>query len=160
MLYTLSVMSMKKFRKVVLVLLVLLITGCGKKESITSDSFKEIMKDNDFYILDSKEQFSEYDYIKEALIAASSSDYQVEFYVLQDDKNALAFYKYNKEIFEASKEEFSVYSNVDFDTNNKYTLVTEDKYKVISRIKNTVIYADVDKQYKKDVNKIIKKLGY
>lgn len=151
---------MKKIRNIILVLLIVLMVGCGKKDSITSDNFKEIMKDNDFYILDSKEQFSEYDYIKEALIAAYSDDYQIEFYVLEDDRNALAFYKYNKEIFEASKEDFSVYSNVDFDTNNKYTLVTEDSYKVISRIKNTVLYADVDKEYKNDVNKVIKKLGY
>lgn len=151
---------MKKIRNIILVLLIVLMFGCGKKDSITSDNFKEIMKDNDFYILDSKEQFSEYDYIKEALIAAYSDDYQIEFYVLEDDRNALAFYKYNKEIFEASKEDFSVYSNVDFDTNNKYTLVTEDSYKVISRIKNTVLYADVDKEYKNDVNKVIKKLGY
>lgn len=42
----------------------------------------------------------------------------------------------------------------------KYTLSTESKYKVISRIDNTVIYLNVDDNYKEEVKNVLKELGY
>ena len=151
---------MKKLRNIILILITFLLVGCGSKKEITSSEFKEITRDNDFYIQDVKEQFSEYDYIKEAMIAVKSGKYQIEFYVLEDEENALAFYKYNKDVFEASKESTSLYAEVDFEHNNRYTLTTGNEYKVISRINKTVVYVNTTKENKNDVNKVLKKLGY
>ncbi len=150
---------MKKLKILSLLLITLLLTACGNKKAIDSDKFKSIMRDNNYYVVNSKEQFSEYDYIVESYIA-ESDNYQIEFYILQDDMNAKAFYDYNKEIFDAERTSISMYTSVDFTNTNKYTLTLEDSYKVLSRINNTVIYVDVEKEYKNDINSILKKLGY
>ena len=150
---------MKKLKILSLLLITLLLTACGNKKAIDSDKFKSIMRDNNYYVINSKEQFSEYDYIVESYIA-ESDNYQIEFYIMQDDMNAKAFYDYNKEIFDAERTSISMYTSVDFTNTNKYTLTLEDSYKVLSRINNTVIYVDVEKEYKNDINSILKKLGY
>lgn len=39
-------------------------------------------------------------------------------------------------------------------------MVNDTKYKALSRINETVIYLNIDKEYKKEVQRILKKLGY
>lgn len=137
------------------------LVGCGKSKAITSNEFKEIMVDLNFSIIDVKEQFDAYDYIKEAYVALEKNkNYQIEFYVLDTSDSAKSFYYNNKEIFESSKESTAVYTNVDLNNKNKYTLSTGGTYKLLSRIDNTMIYLNVDSKYKDEVNKILKKLKY
>lgn len=144
------------------VLLLFVCIGCStNKKEITADEFKEKMRDNDYYVVDVTEQFSEYDYIEKCLLAIDiTKSYQIEFYKLKDSENALEFYRYNKGIFQASEISGSVYKSVDLSSSNKYTLKTFSSYKIISRIKDTVIYVDVDVDYKDSVDFILQKIGY
>ena len=153
---------MKKLKILLLVLITVVLTACSSnKEPLDDEEFKSIMRDNDYYVVSSLSQFSDYSYIDEAYIAKKTGeDYQIEFYELEDSSCAISFYNTNKEIFEASKTNDSVYTSVDLIDTNKYTLLTLDSYKVLSRIEDTVLYIDVDKKYKDEVNDIIKKLGY
>lgn len=153
---------MKKIKILLILVLTCFLCACSNnKNSIDEDEFKSIMRDNNYYVVNVKEQFIDYDYIKEAYIAKdSNNNFQIEFYILEDEANALAFYNYNKDIFEAQKTNISLYTNVDIGNNNKYTLTTDDSYKVLSRIDDTAIYIDVDKKYKSEINDILKKLGY
>lgn len=153
---------MKNFKVLLLLVLVVLLSACSSnKEAIDDEKFKNIMEKDGFSITSAKDQFSEYDYIEDVYLAIDkNSTYQIEFYELEDDEYAISFYNVNKEIFQASETDKSVYTNVDLTESNKYTLTTEDDYKVLSRIEDTVIYVDVDKEYKEEVQSVLKKLGY
>lgn len=132
------------------------------KEPISARDFKDIMKDKDFEIIDAKEnQFAEYDYIEKAYVALEEDyDYQIEFYKLDKEDDAIDFYEHNKEIFEDSKGSSSVGNETKMGNNSKYTLKTKNEYKVVSRIENTVIYVDVDEKYEDEVKEILKEMGY
>jgi len=87
-------------------------------------------------------------------------DYQIEFYELSNEENAIDMYATNKIRFETSKGNSSAVTNFDFKNYSKYTLTTNGKYKVLSRIDNTLIYIDVDKDYKDIVKDLLKEIGY
>jgi len=151
---------MKKI--LMLVGLIVFLTACSsKKEAIDEDQFIRIMNDEGFSIKNVESQFEQYGYFEEAYLAIdSNNNYQIEFYELEEENYALNFYNNNKSKFENEKSSTYVDSNIDLINTNKYTLTTNNEYKVISRIDDTVIYLDVDKKYKKEVNDILKKLGY
>lgn len=153
---------MKKLKFLLLVVFVTLLSACvTKRESIDEDEFISIMTNEGFNIVNIEKQFAEYGYFEEAYVAVDKSgNYQIEFYELENDSYAINFYNTNKETFEASKTGSSVYTNVDLTDSNRYTLTTEDSYKVLSRIDETVVYLNVDKEYKNEVINILKKLGY
>lgn len=102
-----------------------------------------------------------YDYITQVYLAIDDSyKYQIEFYELSDADYASSFYNNNKSIFEESKSSSAVETSVSSGNNSKYTLVTNGKYKVVSRIDNTVIYVNVDDEYKAEVKDLLEELGY
>ena len=151
---------MKKI--LILVGFVVLLTACSpKRDAIDEDQFIRIMNDEGFSIKNVESQFEQYGYFEEAYLAIdSNNNYQIEFYELEEENYDLNFYNNNKSKFENEKSSTYVDSNMDLKNINKYTLTTNNKYKVVSRIDDTVIYLDVDKKYKKEVNDILKKLGY
>lgn len=153
---------MKKIKIALLVLGVLLLTACGSKKAITGQEFINTMLDQNFKVLDVKEdQFSDYEEIKEAYVALSENEeYQIEFYVLDNNDSAVRLYNHNKEIFEDSKSGMSTDSYVNLKNLNKYTLSTDGRFKVLSRIDNTMAYLNVESEYKDEVTTILKKLGY
>ena len=131
------------------------------KQTITVSEFKDMLEDKDFEIMDAKYQFEEYDYIEKAYIALEEDyDYQIEFYRLDEEEDAINFYNTNKEKFEDSKGISEIETKVSMGNNSKYTLKTNGEYKVVSRIENTVIYADVDDKYEDEVKEILKEMGY
>lgn len=137
------------------------LTGCGNKTSITSDDFKNKMESNGYTVQDATSQMASYDYIKKVYIAISNdSTYQIEFYELSDSDYATSFFNNNKSIFENSKSSVSTETSVNLGNHNKYSLTANDKFKVVSRIDNTVIYLDVDENYKSSVKDILDDLGY
>ena len=132
-----------------------------EKTSITASSFYTTMSEKGYTVQDANNQFSDYDYIEQVYIAADKDrNYQIEFYELQDDSHATSFYNNNKSIFESSKENNSVETNTELKNYAKYTLSSNDKYMIVSRIDNTVIYVDVDDDYKDTVKSILDELGY
>ena len=139
---------MKKVKRLLMGVLCFVVlftlTGCGNKTSITSEDFKSKMESKGYTVQDATSQMSEYDYINQVYIAISSdSTYQIEFYELSDSDYASSFFNNNKKTFEDSK-----------------SLTTNGKFKVVSRIDNTVIYLNVDDDYKSSVKDVLKDLGY
>lgn len=147
---------------VIIVVVIILFTVLNKeKEAITANEFSTIMQSKGYTIIDAKEQFDSYDYIENAYIATlSSSDYQIEFYEMSNNDYAVSFYNNNKSIFESSKGNASGETSVSMANYSKYTLSTNGMYKVLSRINNTVIYMNVDSEYKDTVKSILDELGY
>ncbi len=137
------------------------LTGCVKKTAITSDEFKNKMESSDYIVQEATNQMSDYDYIKKVYIAINKdSTYQIEFYELSNKDYASNFFNNNKKTFEDSKSSGSTETSVSIGNNEKYTLTTKGKFKVVSRIDNTVIYLNVNDNYKSSVKDVLKDLGY
>jgi hypothetical protein len=119
------------------------------------------MSQKGYSVQDASSQFSEYSYIKQVYIAVSEDySYQIEFYELSDDSYATTFYNNNESIFESSKGDAAIETSIGLNNYSKYTLSSNGKYMVVSRIDNTVIYVDVDENYKDAVKTILDELGY
>jgi hypothetical protein len=139
-----------------------LLIGCGSnKTSISANDFKDIMEDNGYEIVDAAEQFAEYDHVKTAYIAIDeTASYQIEFYSIADEDAASQMFYSNKETIENTKGTATGVVEIKMGNYDKYSLTTNGKYKVVARIDNTMIYCNVDEDYKDDVKEIIELLGY
>ena len=131
------------------------------KTALTADEFKTIMSQKSYQITDATTQFSNSNYINKVYVAGNKKiNYQIEFYEISDQSTAIEFFNNNETIFKNQKGSSAVETNVNGKNFQKYTLSTESKYKVISRIDNTVIYLNVDDNYKEEVKNVLKELGY
>ena len=131
------------------------------KEPMMVNEFKQKMEELDYEVYDVTSQFASYDYVEKVYVAIKGNHkYQIEFYKIANEEKAIYAYNINKSNFEAYKISKYLETNVDFGNHSKYTITTDDKYKVVSRIGNTFIYLDVDKEYKEEVIKVLKDLGY
>jgi len=160
---------MKKLVIIVTLVMLIIFTIFGvvfmnlnkEKTSITSSEFYNIMSQKGYSLQDANNQFLDYNYIKQVYIALSSDySYQIEFYEFSDDSYATSFYNNNQSIFESSKGNASAQTNVGLKNYSKYTLSSNGRYMVVSRIDNTVIYVEVDDNYREDIKSILDELGY
>lgn len=132
-----------------------------EKDSITAEQFRSIMEQNNYTVVDDSYQFSQYDYVKQVYIAADSSySYQIEFYELSDESNAIGFYNNNASIFQSRKGNAATETNVSGKNFSKYTLSSGGSYMAVSRINNTVVYVDVTSEYEDVVKDILDDIGY
>ncbi len=140
---------------------VIIVNSNKEKTPITASNFYTTMSQKGYNLLDANSQYSDYNYIKQVYLAISEDySYKIEFYELLDDSYATSFYNTNKSIFESSKGNAAAETNVELNNYSKYTLLANDKYMVISRIGNTVMYVNVDNDYKDTVNSLLDELGY
>lgn len=142
------------------VLFLFVLTGCGKKNAITADDFKSLAKKNNYTVYDISNQYTRYPHIKSAIVARSSLNYQVEFYVLINDEYASSMFDSNKSIFENSKGNSSTYSSTSVGNYSTYSLTSNGYYMYLSRIDNTLLYLKVNDIYKKNVKNLVDDLGY
>ena len=152
---------MKKFGLLLIVLTTLLLFGCSKKSVLTYREFKETVEKEKYTVVDVKDQFKEYDYINGAYLAVGpDTNHQIEFYTFDDEEGSKAFYKVNKETLKSFADNEDIEKNIDKKNYSSYELTTSDKYIYIKRLDNTIVYSVNDKDYKDEIKKIIKKLGY
>lgn len=144
----------------VMLLAIFMLTGCSKT-STTTDAFKELAEENGLTTMDATSQFAQHDFIEEVTLAISEDQsYQFEFYVMSDKANAKSFFEHNKAIFEKSLT--GVYSQSQVSGNNfaNYSATTNNSYMFIEYVDNTVLYINVDKEYKSDAKEFIEGLDY
>ena len=130
-----------------------------EKEALTVKDFISIMEDNDFEVGEVTEQFEDADIEVEDAYVALGDDYQIEFYTFEDEENAKMFFKVNKAKFD----EDSASSRISTSGKNftSFSITADGDYRFVERVEDTVIYLDVDKNYKDEVKELIKeKLGY
>ena len=147
---------------VVIVGIVLVVFSSLNKEKtpITADTFNTTMESKGYVMTDTTSQFSQYGSLMAKSYAAQKSGYQIEFYELSNEENAISMYNTNKTKFESQKTNISTSSTVSMNNYATYSLTTNGKYKYVSRINNTLVYVDVDETYKDTVKDIMKEIGY
>lgn len=143
----------------VLVLFALTLTGCLSKAVKTSDDFIELAEERDMKVTNAIDQFSYLGYIEEATIALSDG-WQVEFYVLSDEANAENMFDTNVAKFESRKTGSSSSISTDMLNNESFGLTTGGAYMYVSRVENTLVYLDVEEEYKEAAVEFIDALGY
>ena len=136
------------------------LTGCSKK-SITADMFKSKMTSKGYYVEDVTSQYDYSGVMKKGYVAIDSErNYQIEFFQLKDQENAISMYNTNKEKFENEKGSSNISKNIDGSNFSKFSLTTNGKYKVVCRVDNTLLYLNVSTKYKDKVIDILDYLGY
>ena len=148
------------FIGIICLLMLFTLTGCGKKNVISTETFKSITESKGYTVNDVTNQYTSFEFVKEATIAVSKEGYQVEFYVLEDEANATKMFNTNKSMFESYKGSISTETSSSLNNYSTYTLKTSGKYMHICRVENTFLYLNVDDMYKDSVKSLIKELGY
>ena len=143
---------MKRILKIFSVLFfVILLSGCNKNlEKVSYTDYNEYFNSKDGYsILDKS---SDYDLSVIRYLEAGNGNVQVFFTEYQKTEDA------KKEIEDLYKNQ----KNYKFKEKDNYTYVknTKGTYFKLYRVDNVVINAVADKKYKKEVNKVLKDLGY
>jgi len=134
-----------------------------ERNALSISRFEAIMEKQGYQLFDSTDQYSDYsEYIKKCSIAIGKyAEYQIEFYELTSNENALALYDENRATFETvATEENPASVDENSDKYSKYVLAVSGRYMVLSRIDNTVVYADVNDDYRAKVENALKVLGY
>ncbi|HCJ32592.1 MAG TPA: hypothetical protein DHV70_06880 [Firmicutes bacterium] len=143
---------MKRILKIFSVLFfVILLSGCNKNlEKVSYTDYNEYFNSKDGYTILDKS--SDYDLSVIRYLEAGNGNVQVFFTEYQKTEDA------KKEIEDLYKNQ----KNYKFKEKDNYTYVknTKGTYFKLYRVDNVVINAVADKKYKKEVNKVLKDLGY
>ena len=152
---------MKKKVSLIVLLGICLITltGCLSKKVMSTDDFTIFAESKEMKVVDAISQYEEYEHVTEATIALAEA-WQVEFYVLVDEDSAIGMYDTNVAKFEARKQGASSETSAEMLNYDSYSLTTGGNYMYVSRVENTIIYVDVEDEYKEDVKTFIEEMGY
>lgn len=148
---------MKKFLKTVIILLFVCFSiGCsGNKEALNQKQITNKLSEMEFFV-DDNTKLMEDKTIKTAL-SAHNGKYQIEYYIFKDAKRAEEAYNSNKKYFENNKKNGKEKKK---DNYASYVQELSDTYNVLTKIDNTLIYASINIEYKKDLKKVLKNLNY
>ena len=143
---------MKRILKIFSVLFfVVILSGCNKDlEKVSYTDYNEYFNSKDGYTILDKS--SDYDLSVIRYLEAGNGNVQVFFTEYQKTEDA------KKEIEDLYKNQ----KNYKFKEKDNYTYVknTKGTYFKLYRVDNVVINAVADKKYKKEVNRVLKDLGY
>lgn len=165
---------------VLVVGLVVLVSVLTKlKESVTKDTFAEIMTDEGFEVVDQSSMIAEGSDFSVVYLAQPknlkaedvestdesglfSGQYQVEFYQFDDADKCEANYDTLDDELVAAYKNAKGYSTTEKNLSNfsKRTVKTDDRYYVISRVNDTLVIAISPIDEAKTIDDVLKKLGY
>lgn len=146
------------FLGIICCVMLLALTGCGNKKAITTNEFSNIAKNNGLEIFDTTDQYA--GYIEEGLIAYKEDEWQIEFYILENDEKAISMFDTNKENFEESKGTSSTELSTTLGNYSTYELKSNGYFMYVARVDNTLLFVHVEDDYEDNVKTIIKELGY
>lgn len=144
---------MKKVLKVTLVALIMLVlSGCTKKyDKLTYTTYNEYFNNKDGYAIIDKSSDYDIDIIR--YIEAGDGNVQMIYIEFNTEDNAINYVK----------NQYSDTSGYKLKLKDDYSYVksTKGKYFKLYRVDNVVLSAlTMDKKYKKNVNSVLKDLGY
>lgn len=145
---------------IVSVLTLFILTGCGNKKAISTETFESVSKKHGNEITDLTEQYKDYGNFKNVMISKHGDDWKIEFYVLDSEESASNMFSVNKESFLKEKGNTNTESSIKSGNHESYTLTSNGYYMHLYRIDNTLLYVKVRKENKAAAQKLIKDLGY
>lgn len=133
------------------------------KTALTTNEFKKIAKNNNLNVKNLELTDSSGNpngNIKEAVNAKSEKGWQLDYYIIKNEKLAKNIFKDTKQIYLTFKNDLSEEqkkSKVNYDV---FTMKTQTSFMHVCRVDNTVLAISADDDDEKRIIKIIKQLGY
>jgi len=144
---------------IILALILVGTTGCGKKKVATPEDFGAVIQDYGYEIRDVIDSDSIDSNITEVAIVAIKDETIIQFFILKTEEDAKNLHKKNTNNFATYEEEAKPEQGTDKNY-EYYKIEIEDKYMVSSRIENTYVYVNVNNESSSEIKEILKKLGY
>ena len=155
---------MFKKRNLLLVIIsfvvLLTLTGCCEKAVKNTSDFKSLSEKYKYTVSDVTSQYADNKKVKNALVAKSSQDFQIEFFVLEDEGSAGIMFFTNKTTFERNKRGSSSQASTSSPNYQTYSLTCNNQYMYLCRVENTLLSVNIPSNYKDNVKKFIEELGY
>ncbi len=141
---------MKNILKITLVVIItILLTGCKKYDKLAYTSYNEYFNSKDGYVI--LDKTSDYDIDVRRYLEAGNGNVQVYYIEFATEDLAIDYVK-------------NLYENQNgYKVKNNYSYVksTKNQYFKLYRVDNVIINAvSSDKKYRKNVNEVLKDLGY
>lgn len=140
-------------RLLVSIIFLFVLTGCEDKKSLDGVEFQQYFETRDFTVFDVTSKVEAKNVEKGFIAVKNDETYQIEFYILKSLEDAKVNYHLNKQNFGDNGKEIDEYNYI------KY-YVLDDDYKLVERIDNTILYVNSKKEYKKEIDELIKGFGY
>ena len=151
---------MKKIRIGLILLLMLgLLSGCKGKTPLSPEGFTVIMEEAGFAVEDVTSA-RETDGLATTLLVAEGEHYGMEFYQLTDEATAQALFFSGKNVFEEEHRTQSVSVSLTMPHYNYYAFNAEGDFHLIARVADTMIYCTAEKEYRSEIQDLVKKMGY
>lgn len=135
-------------------LLAVLLFGCGKKQDLSPEEFQKIAESYNFTVEEVTEDFA--GEVEMALIAYNEKDSaQVEYYRVYTSRQAEEAFAENREVLEEGEAEKK--------SGDRWAGVLEEEYQVVSVADRTFVYAYCDNnetEEKRILNSFLKAIGY
>lgn len=148
---------MKKLIRILVAIVIMIsVTACTQGKKLTEGELESKLIKMDFILSDITNEMEDSS-VKKVMVA-NNNKIQIEYYVFKSEESAKEAYQTNLETLKENKK-----YKVEEKKNNNYsksTQTTDNLYNVIVRTGDTMIYSSVNVNYKSDINKVIKKLGY
>ena len=155
---------MKKINLFLLIISILLFTGCGNdiknKEIKSIENFNQVAINNGFNVNDNKENYTEYNYIIKASIATFGSDITIEMIEYDNKENAIKVQQSQINNFALLKSTGAKEKNIKGDNYHKHYLISNNHYMVSTRVENTLIFCKTLLINKDKVDNILDELEY
>ncbi len=148
---------MKRIVKIlIIVVMMITLTACTQGKKISTEDIVKKLSDMNFVTNDVSSEMEDSSIKK--VIVANNNKISLEYYVFESEDSAKKAYGTNLESLKGNKD-FKV-KEKNGSNYSKSTQSTKSLYNVIIRAEDTLIYSSVNVNYKSDVDKVIKKLGY
>ncbi len=133
------------------------------KEVLTIAEFKKVAKKNSLQVEETEIKDQNGNPIKEvknAINAESKLGWKIEYYILENQEVAKNNYNANKRIYSSYKNQLSEEKEKSRKNYDVFTLKTQSSYMHVCRVENTVLAISADDEDEKNIEKVIRKLGY
>ncbi len=147
----------------VIVFVILIINRFKNIDIISEEKFKDVIADMNLEAKDITEEYKDvelYNLVDSVLYVEKENCYKIQFITFKTDMDALNFYSNSYNYIESNIRNSNMKNYYNIGNYRKYNVTTDTDYYSIIRVKNTVLNINGQKEYKKELKNIIKKLNY
>lgn len=147
-----------KLMILMLCIMCLVLSGCNKK-AISGDTFAAAFDSDKCQV---KNLTGDYERETDVVVMdkAYCDTYEMEYYRLDSVQTAKDIFKTNADEFRKDKTGTNLEKDYAEGNYEIYSLTCGGKFRYIARVDDTIIYVYADDTYKKEISKILEKLGY
>lgn len=149
---------MKKYLKMsfflLLISMMIVMTGCSARSTITGDDFKKAAEGAGYTVTDNSSQATN---VECFFSAADDSGTEIHFVAVASDSDAKTLYTNFKGQIQAGDNKGKT---LDSDAYAKYSVTNGELYYYVSRIDKTVLYAKTTTSKQADVEKFVGSIKY